>query len=310
MAAALRFGLALSGGGARGLAHIGVLGVLQEEGLIPELIVGSSIGAVIGAAFALQPDAAVLKEAAMRIFAAGGTASSVLRKLKQNRRAAGIREGVLERIGDFAAKEYLLNLALLRGSLLSEREVRECLSGLVPDLTFADLRIPFAATAVDLVQGRRVILNEGSLHRAVMASSALPGLMPPVASRGMLLADGAMLEAVPAAAARELGAETVVGVDVGSRLESPVSLRDGIDVLERATEIMMLHLRAAGRRACDVLIEPELGPFHWTDFASVAELIAAGVRASRERLPALQNALRQGRWSSAIRRLRRRLSRD
>lgn len=122
MAVMPRFGLALSGGGARGLAHIGVLAVLQQEGRIPDLIVGSSIGAVIGAAYALCPDADALKQAAMRLFAPGGAASGVLRRLKPSRPAAGIREGVLERIGDFAAKEYLLNVALLRGSLLSERE--------------------------------------------------------------------------------------------------------------------------------------------------------------------------------------------
>ncbi len=309
MAAMLRFGLALSGGGARGLAHIGVLAVLEQEGRIPDLIVGSSIGAVIGAAYALCPDADVLKQTAQRVFAPDGVAAGVVRRLKPSRPAAGIRGGVLERLGNFAAKEYLLNVALLRGSLLSEREVRECLSGLVPDLTFADLRIPFAATAVDLVAGRRVILREGSLHRAVMASSALPGLMPPVAHQGMLLADGALLEALPAGVARELGAETVVGVDVGSRLEAGQALRDGIDVLQRATEVMMLHLRAAGRRACDVLIEPELGGFHWTDFASVRELIAAGERATRGRLPALQGILRRGRWAEAIERLKRRIPR-
>ncbi|MEJ5357873.1 MAG: patatin-like phospholipase family protein [Desulfobacterales bacterium] len=309
MGAMPRFGLALSGGGARGLAHIGVLSVLQEEGRIPDLIVGSSIGAVIGAAYALCPDAEALKKAAARLFAPGGAASGALRRLKANRPAAGIRQGVLERIGDFAAKEYLLNLALLRGSLLSEREVRECLSRLVPDLTFADLRIPFAATAVDLVRGRRVILREGSLHRAVMASSALPGLMPPVAHQGMLLADGALLEALPAGVARELGAETVVGVDAGSRLEAARLLRDGIDVLQRATEIMMFHLRSAGRRACDVVVEPALEDFHWTDFASVHELVAAGERAARERLPALRSALGRGRWAGTIERLKRRISR-
>ena len=304
----LSFGLALSGGGARGLAHIGILTVLQREGLVPDVIVGSSIGAVVGAAFAIEPDAALLQRQIVEVFGPGGPAHKGFKRFAQNRSHSGVKRGVLQRLSDFADKEFLMNMALIRGSLLSEKELQECVSSLVADLSFSDTRIPFAATAVDLITGHRILLRDGSLRRAVMASSALPGLMPPIAWNGMLLADGAVLEAVPCAATREMGAQTVIAVDVGSRLESPPDIRDGLDVVQRATEIMMLHLRSAGRRVCDVLIEPDVTPFTWTDFDRYADIVTAGEQAARDRLPAIRSALSRGRWAVRIQRLRERLT--
>ena len=304
----LPFGLALSGGGARGLAHIGILTVLQREGLVPDVIVGSSIGAVVGAAFAIEPDAALLQRQIVEVFGPGGSAHKGFKRFAQNRSHSGVKRGVLQRLSDFADKEFLMNMALIRGSLLSEKELQECVSSLVADLSFSDTRIPFAATAVDLITGHRILLRDGSLRRAVMASSALPGLMPPIAWNGMLLADGAVLEAVPCAATREMGAQTVIAVDVGSRLESPPDIRDGLDVVQRATEIMMLHLRSAGRRVCDVLIEPDVTPFTWTDFDRYADIVTAGEQAARDRLPAIRSALSRGRWAVRIQRLRERLT--
>jgi len=116
----LSFGLALSGGGARGLAHIGVLTVLQREGLVPDVIVGSSIGAVVGAAFAIEPDAALLQRQIVEVFGPGGYAHKGFRRFTQNRSHSGVKRGVLQRLSDFADKEFLMNMALIRGSLLTD----------------------------------------------------------------------------------------------------------------------------------------------------------------------------------------------
>jgi len=304
----LSFGLALSGGGARGLAHIGVVTVLQREGLLPEAIAGSSIGAVIGAAFAIEPDAAVLRRQIAGVFGPDGSAHKWFKRLDQNRRPPALKRGIFQRLSDFADKELLMNMALIRGSLLSEKELQEYVTPFVGDFSFSDTRIPFAATAVDLITGHRVLLQDGSLRRAVMASSALPGLMPPISWNGMLLADGALLEAVPGPAAREMGARTVIGVDVGFRLESPSAIRDGMDMIQRASEIMMLHMRSAGRRVCDVLVEPDVGAFSWTDFDRYEDIIRAGEQAAQDRLPEIRRALRRGHWASQIQRLRERLT--
>jgi hypothetical protein len=105
-----------------------------------------------------------------------------------------------------------------------------------------------------------------------------------------------------------MGAQTVIGVDVGSRLESPPDIRDGVDVVQRSTEIMMLHLRSAGRRVCDVLVEPDVTPFTWMDFDRYEDIIQAGEQAARDRLPSIRNVLRRGRWATQILRLREHLA--
>lgn len=304
----LPFGLALSGGGARGLAHIGVLTVLEREGLLPDVIVGSSIGAVIGAAFAVEPDASLLRRQIAEVFGPEGSAHRGFRRLTQNFRHPAVKRGLFQRLSDFADKEFLMNMALLRGSLLSENELQECVSPFVADLSFSDTRIPFAATAVDLITGQRILIKDGSLRRALMGSSALPGLMPPIAWDGMLLADGAMLEAVPAVAAREMGARIVIGADAGSRLQNRPDLRDGLDFVQRATEIMMLHMRSAGRRVCDVLVKPDVGAFCWTDFDRYEDIIHTGELAAQEQLPEIRRALQRGYWVFQIQRLRERLT--
>jgi len=304
----LSFGLALSGGGARGLAHIGVLTVLQREGLVPDVIVGSSIGAVLGAAFAIEPDAALLRRQIVEVFGPGGSAHKGFKRLAQNHRHPAVKRGLFQRLSDFADKEFLMNMALIRGSLLSEKDLQECVSPFVADFGFSDTRIPFAATAVDMITGQRALLKDGSLRRAVMASSALPGMMPPIAWNGMLLADGALLEAVPGPAAREMGARTVVGVDVGFLLENPSAIVHGVDVVQRATEIMMFHMHSAGRRVCDVLVEPDVGTFTWTDFDHYEDIIQTGEQTAQDRLPDIRRALSRGRWAAQIQRLRARFA--
>jgi NTE family protein len=105
-----------------------------------------------------------------------------------------------------------------------------------------------------------------------------------------------------------MGARTVIGVDMGSRLENRPDLRDGVDVVQRATEIMMLHMRSAGRRVCDALVEPDVGAFSWTDFERYEDIIQTGELAAQDRLPEIRRALRRGYWAFQIQRLRERLT--
>ena len=145
----------------------------------------------------------------------------------------------------------------------------------------------------------------GLAHIVVLTVLQREGLVPDVIVGSSI---GAVLEAVPCAATREMGAQTVIAVDVGSRLESPPDIRDGLDVVQRATEIMMLHLRSAGRRVCDVLVEPDVTPFTWADFDRYGDIVTAGEQAARDRLPAIRSALSRGRWEAQIQRLRERLT--
>jgi len=272
--------LALGGGGARGLAHIGVLKVLEREKIPIDSITGSSIGALVGAAYAVRPDAVFIEELVSDILGSEGPETLGLRLLEKIPRHERTRAEGLRRLAEIAAKEMVFNMVLVRKALLSEEELRQAVEPYLADIDVSETSLPFAATAVDLVSGQKVTLTDGPLIPAVMASCAVPGFMPPVAWEDMLLVDGGVIDPVPAEEARRGGARTVMGVDVGAYLSSPSNFDDGIDVVRRVMDIMITHLARPGRQQCDVLIEPEVEPFHWTDFSRFAEIIARGERAA------------------------------
>ncbi len=272
--------LALGGGGARGLAHIGVLKVLEAQQIPVASITGSSIGALVGAAYAVHSDAGLIERLVTDILGSEGPETIGLRLLERIPRHERTRAEGLRRLAEIAAKEMVFNMVLVRKALLSEEELRRAVAPYLADIDITETRVPFAATAVDLVSGRKVTLTEGPLIPAVMASCAVPGFMPPMAWGEMLLVDGGVIDPVPAEEARRTGARRVLGVDVGAYLSSPSGFDDGVDVVRRVMDIMITHLARPGRRQCDVLIEPEVEPFHWTDFSRFAEIIACGEAAA------------------------------
>ena len=188
-----KIGLALGSGAARGWAHLGVIRVLERSGLAPDVVCGTSIGAVVGAAYA-----------ANSLDAFERWATSLDR-----RRIAGF-----------------LDIAL-RGGVIRARRVFEAMSEEFPDRLIEETSVPFAAVATDLATGREVWLRSGSMHDALRASVALPGLISPMAVDGRWLVDGGLVNPVPVSVCRALGADFVIAVDlnsglVGRRLRLPV----------------------------------------------------------------------------------------
>ncbi|MCX6099220.1 MAG: patatin-like phospholipase family protein, partial [Candidatus Bipolaricaulota bacterium] len=181
----LRIGLALGAGGARGAAHTGVLKVLEREGVHPTVVAGSSIGSLIGAAYASgKPTADMEKE-----WLAVGV-SKVLRGLMPTFPRAGLSSG---------------------------HELRKLLVGLFGDVTIEDLPMPFAAVACDIDTGEPVVLRSGSLADAILASTAIPGIFHPVRWESRILVDGGMVDPVPVSVCRDLGADLVIAVDITAR---------------------------------------------------------------------------------------------
>lgn len=272
-------GLALGGGGARGLAHIGVLKAFERHNIPIDCLAGSSMGGILTAAYAAGNSAADLEAVAMRF----SQLSNLFR---------------------------LLDLALPRDSLIEGHRIRTYLSHLIPEtLTFADLEIPAALTAVDLLTGAEHILREGSVLQAVLATAAFPGLFPPVRSGDALLIDGGVLNNVPADVTRALGAEVVVAVNVVPQFprqhspeetESPHILPHflprSLDYIYQAEMIMTEGLTAARLRKArpELILRPSI-PFDvsvFLGFTHAAETIAAGEQAALQALPQLENLLR------------------
>ncbi|MEA3345292.1 MAG: patatin-like phospholipase family protein [Chloroflexota bacterium] len=267
-----KVGLALSGGGARGLAHIGVLKILEREGIPIDFLAGTSMGGMIAAGYASGLDAERLEQEALRI----GRLSHLI--------------------------EFFDRILLTKPGLFEGQRVQRYLVEWLGDMTFDDLRTPLALVAVDLERGEEVILKSGSVVEAVRATISLPGLFAPFRLNGRLLIDGGVLNNLPAGVVRGMGADIVIAVDVGLKLEDLPSASEerGLPLTQIPLIIAILHRtlcimegwitaqKLAASRP-EVLIEPALGDdFGIFSFNRAAECIAAGEEAATAALPKLR----------------------
>jgi predicted acylesterase/phospholipase RssA len=280
--------LALSGGGSRGFAHIGVLKALEEEKLDPDLIVGTSMGAVVGGLYAAGYTANDLQSMATST----DWGSLFLDRPARRNLFLGKKETVSRHILSLRFRGWVPEVPL---ALTSGQRLTEQIFNLVqrapyhPWPSFDDLRIPFRALATDLVSGQPVIFSRGDLAEAIRASISLPLVFTPYALDSLLLVDGGVIENIPVEAARSQGADVVVAVDVSSglasdRFDMPWELAD------RVTTVMQRERNAESRAKADVLIEPEVGPHPSTDFSDIPQLIEAGYRAAQEHMAELRAA--------------------
>ena len=296
-----KLGLALGGGGVRGFSHIGVLKVLEQEDITIDLIAGSSAGALIGAAYAsgISPD-----EIHARVDAyveSPAFKSSALQSI-------GLTMNPSERTwGDKIKKalwqRYYLLRTLFKPSLLPIADFESLINYFVPDIDIKETRIPLQIVATDLLTGKKIIMKEGSLRKAVLASCAVPGAVAPVRLGGWLLADGGITSQVPVLAARQAGADVVIAVVV-SRENPPVPQLDTAqEIFYRAGEITSDELEEAELQHADVVIRPNVGDLHWADFKRSKGLIREGELATRIALEQIEGAIPV--YKKALRLLRR-----
>jgi NTE family protein len=283
-----RIGLALGGGGARGLAHIGVLMALEGEGIPIDLIVGTSIGALVGGAYAsgISPDE--LQKRADSYLNSPEFQSSAM-KAFETAHAKG-ELGLTQKIQTFLRNRFYLIQAMFKPGILSNEDFQATIDYFIPDIQIEETRIPFRAVATDLVSGEHVIFSEGSLRQAVMASSAVPGAIAPLKEGKKLLSDGGIICLVPSSVARREGADIVIAVAVDRGIRSE-ELRNVVDVYLRASEIMAEKLKEYELADADVVILPEVGDLHWSNFSQAMNLICEGEKAAREKLDDIRHLM-------------------
>lgn len=284
----LNIGLALGGGGARGLAHIGVIKVLERENIPIDLITGTSMGAIIGGVYALKKDILSIERNAKKYsdigrFDIGFTISEKDRKDKPF---------ILKKVSEFLKKGYILNLELRQRYINEGEELRKVIKELVDDKTFEDTKIPFAAVAADLVKGERVILQTGKLFDALLASASIPGMFPPLMADRKVLVDGGIVEVVPIGAARSLGANFIIAVNVSSTLKKRYEFSNAVEILFRSDSITSNELRKLQLSFADVVITPKVERFHWSDFSKPEKCIKEGEIAAQNSMSELKEKLK------------------
>jgi len=287
----VKVGLALGGGAARGLAHVGFIKVLEREGIPVHAIAGTSMGAIVGAKYAMNPSVRVLEEDIIRFLESDVFRKAHLDFLKEGEEEES-RRGIFFHLARYISKKVYYTLAANQRSLIKDETFKEIIEFLIPDVPLEFTRIPFAATAVDLRSGVEVVLQGGSLRETVAASCALPGVLPPVEVGEFELVDGGWLDLVPGHVARRMGVHVVIGVWVGSDLGEACCWESSIDILSRADEITRHYLGFLRLKECDVVVAPEVNHVSWADFDRAWEAIEAGEKAALRSLPTIRKAIR------------------
>jgi len=286
-----KLGLALGGGALRGLSHVGVLEILEEEGLPPDIVTGTSMGAIIGAMYSTEPDVPLLKKKINSYLNSDTFKTARLDFLQEKDDEDG--EGIFYRFSSFVRRSIFYTISITRNSFISEETFQKNLDYLIDDIYIEDTRIPFAATSVNLNDGEEFVFTRGPIRKAVAASCALPGIMPPVDFDGKLLVDGGWIDAVPIEPARNLGADVVVGVDLRADIQEDGDLKSGLDVVLRSDMVTRNALAREKMKNADYLVAPNCHEFGWGDYQKVDEIIRQGRLAAKEGLGVIKKTIRR-----------------
>jgi len=269
-----KIGVALSGGGARGLSHIGVLEVLDDIGVKISAVSGCSMGAIVGAAYCAGVD---LKE-------------------------------IEKFINSTDWKSFLLFsvFSLSKSGIINDRKVDEVFKKFLGDKTFKDCRREFCCVTVDILSGRKVVLKDGILREAVRASISIPGIFPPVFKNESFLVDGGIVEPLPTESIKELGVNFIIassiifesdGFSAGAGKKADLKDKEikklSIQtIIDRSMSIMHRQMVKSYLSSTHIVIEPKIGDFGFFDFARGRQIIEAGRKAAVEKIPEIKRILR------------------
>ncbi len=284
-----RVGLALGGGGSRGFAHIGVLKVLEENSIPIDVLAGTSIGALVGGAYAsgIGPDELIRKvhEIVLSPLAHISIFNAIGNEPEKK------EMGLSDKIGLFFKSQWLFAQALFNPGMMEAEDFHAVVNHFIPDINIEETKIPFRAVTADLVSGEQVVLSTGSLRRAVIASCSVPGFMPPMKDGNRFLVDGGIVNLVPGSVLKKEGADIVIAVDVDRDIGATREFQNAIDVYTRAAEIGSFHLSNFQLKDADIIIRPKVGGMKWFDLSRVDETIHEGERSAKESMTDIRRFL-------------------
>ncbi|MBX3277519.1 MAG: patatin-like phospholipase family protein [Acidobacteria bacterium] len=238
-------GLALGGGMARGTSHIGVLRVLEKHGIPIDLIAGTSVGSLIGGAYA------------------SGLSPDQIQELTKTIRWSDLGRVTVSKLGFY-----------------SNARTEEYIRTRFPVLEFEKLRLPLGAVATDIQTGRMVVFTEGNLPLAIRASCAMPVYYTPVEVNGRLMVDGGVVGHLPASVARMMGADIVIAVDVNSQHQPISPPTNMFTVMAQSLSVMGRHTVSYLYQDADIVVIPKIGHIRPDDLRRAPEMIAAGEAAT------------------------------
>jgi NTE family protein len=250
-----KIGLALGSGGARGFAHLGVIKVLQEEGIPIDMIAGSSMGALVASFY-----------------------------------AAGIDLNQLYRLSTAFRRKYYLDFTVPKMGFIAGNRVKELVRIFTQNKNIEQLTIPVAIVATDLMSGEKVVFTSGPVADAVRASIAIPGIFVPAKMNGRILVDGGVVDRVPVSVVKDMGADIVIAVDV-SQVKRDEEITSIFDVIMQSIDIMQKELVSYREIASDIMIRPQVQVYSSKSFTNIEEIIQLGEEEGRNQLSNIRTVI-------------------
>jgi len=266
-----KVGLALSGGAARGLAHVGVLATLEKEGIPIDMIAGTSMGSIIGAFYAAGKDISQITETVVSL--------------------------------NWRRMLSLIDFTLPKTGFIKGEKIKNWLNSIIGDIGFEDLKIPFACVATDINTGEEVVIKQGSVVEAVRASASIPVIFTPAKYQGRYLIDGGLVNPVPIRVLKQMGAAFTIAVNVNSyiangtqgnnngQIENPKA-PNIFSIVMRMLSIMGYQAAMSGLKEADVTITPKVGHIKPGNFHRARECILQGQQATRHVIPQIKRQLK------------------
>jgi len=284
----LSIGLALAGGGARGIAHIGVLQVLTEHGIIPRCVSGTSAGAIIGAMYAATMDPAWMEQR-FRDF----LSSREFKNLGTERLAR--RQVDPESTNPFARRiqdHVVMNLSLLKQFAIPREKLYAALSYLVPAKKFEALKIPLVICAADLAQCELIQYDSGDLIHALCNSASIPGVLEPEFTEDRIIADGGVMCPVPVAMLKNQ-CDFVIASEISRKKLPPMNEISIYKMMVRAEQVSQMSLAEHQAKMADFILSPDVMGLHWSQFNELEDLLQSGKSEGQSEIQRLLLALKQ-----------------
>jgi NTE family protein len=283
-----KIGIALGAGGARGLAHIGVIKTLTQHHIPIDLIAGTSSGAVIGAMYAATKDIDWVYRRIKRFVSSSAYKSIGLEKLAVTEQP---NSSIFQSAANYMKEKIVVNIANDRLGLIKQERLRDVIKFMIPVRTFEELKIPFSCIALDLNTGKNKVFDTGDLVSALTASSAIPGFIPPIESGEMLLTDGGVSCPIPIRTVKRMGADFTIAVNVGQKIFKKMESPNLLQILGRAEQISTSRLSEIKLHEVDVAIEPDTLNLFWSQFDKIDDLLNSGMEETEEKINRIKKSL-------------------
>ena len=285
----MKTAIALGGGGARALAHIGVLKVLEANNIKFDYITGTSMGSIIGALYAMEETPEQIEKTLKNYFFNILFSKMNMQKMQDENQVTSARSLIRK------AREFVKYGSQEGGNaFLSHSILEDLVNTVIPDMDIADTKIPFACVATDITNGKEKIFTKGSLRRIVLASASIPGVFPPVNIDNIWYTDGAHVNVTPVTVAKMFGADFVLASDVKSKLKTLETLpTNSKDIMNRCNFIASHLFYEILIKQADVVIEPNIKQISWSEFNKFNLMVNEGKKAAELKVNEIKNKLKK-----------------